>query len=119
MPRVQAGSRATPDAALGEAIPEACDAQATGLPSETRSSEAAQSRLIASLLLASRRRRAFRVAQTVDSEGRMQRPLSHPFNRTRHACSMRGIAVQEWPGEIGVSVLDQRQGGIQKLQDHP
>jgi hypothetical protein len=32
---------------------------------------------------------------------------------------MRGIAVQEWLREIGVSVLDQRQGGIQKAQNHP
>jgi hypothetical protein len=116
---VQAGSRATPDAALGEAILEARDAQATGLPSETRRSDAAQSRLIASWFWRADGADHFRVAQTVGSGSSMQRPLSRPSNRTRHARPMRGIAVQEWLREIGVSVLDQRQGGIQKAQNHP
>jgi len=115
---VQAGSRATPDAALGEAILEARDAQATGLPSETRRSDAAQSRLIASFWRADGADH-FRVAQTLGSGSSMQRPISDRFNRTWHARSMRGIAVQEWLREIGVSVLDQRQGGIQKAQNHP
>ena len=116
---MQAGSRATPDAALGEAIQEACNVQATGLPSEIRRSGAAQFRLIVSCFWRADGAERFRVAQTVDSEGSMQRPLSHPFNRTRHARSMRGIAVQEWANEIGVSILEQRHGGIQKAQDHP